>query len=213
MLFNRHVRFLERLLPLPGAEELRRTPQFYRADPELVRRSGNALLLRFLDAAPLPRATRYVCVDTKVHMLMPGFHACIPGWHCDDFHRPGGAAPDLEGIERAWSDHVLLVVGDTALPELAKGPLRLPPPSELATAGRPLYGVYHELIEELRPERVAPASGQMVGFSCLDFHRGTPATRRGWRLFARITASDHREPRNEVRTQTQVYLTQPFEQW
>jgi len=212
MLFNRHVRLLDRLGALPSQDEIRHLPQFYRADPELVHRRGGPFLRSFLERAPLPR-TRYVSIDTKVHMLMPGFHACIPGWHCDDFHRPGGGPPDLAGIERAWSEHVALTVGETALPEFVLGPLELPAPAALQPNGRPLYALYHDAIEALRPRVASPASGQMVAFSCLDFHRGTPAGRRGWRLFARITASDHREPRNEIRTQTQVYLTQPFEQW
>lgn len=213
MLFNRHVRFLEAVGDLPGQDEIRRLPQFYRADPEMVRRQGGDFLGRFLDAAPLPRSARHVCIDTKVHMLMPGFHACIPGWHCDDFHRPDGGQPDLSRIADAWSDHVALIVGEVAFPEFAQGPLELPAPEELTRSGRALYGLYHDAIEALRPRTASPVSGQMVAFSCLDFHRGTPADRRGWRLFARITASDHREPRNEIRTQTQVYLTQPFEQW
>lgn len=206
------MRFLGSLPDLPDPEELRGTPQFYRADPEFVRRSGNPLLRRFLDAVPMPRA-RYLSVDTKLHMLMPGFYACIPGWHCDDFHRPRDGQPDLSSIESAWSEHVAMVVGETAFTEFAVEALCLPGSDELERAGRPVYGVYHDLIEARAPRLRRAQSGELVAFSCRDFHRGTPADRRSWRLFARITASDHREPKNQVRTQTQVYLTAPFEQW
>ncbi len=146
-------------------------------------------------------------------MLMPGWHACIPGWHCDDFHRPGGGQPDLEGMAEVRSRHVCVAVGPTAQPEFVAEPMTLPAPSELDCRNRALYALYHELIEERRPRTVQPASGQLVRFDCFDFHRGRPAEGRAWRFFARLTQSDHLAPRNEVRTQTQVYLTAPFEQW
>ena len=97
MQFNRHVRFLEVLDAPPDQHAIRSVPQFYRADPEMVRRDGGEFLRRFLDRAPLPSRARYLSIDTKVHMLMPGFHACIPGWHCDDFHRRAAASPTSPG--------------------------------------------------------------------------------------------------------------------
>lgn len=212
IVFNESVRFLDTLPDLPSPDEIRATPQFLRADPDMVHRLGTPFLRRVLASAPLPRA-RHVTVDTKVHMLMRGWHACIPGWHCDDFHRPGGGQPDLAGIRAAWAEHALVVVGPTALPEFAVEPLTLPSPADLPVDGRPVYALYHERIEAARPRRARPASGQLVRFSCLDFHRGVPAEQPGWRLFVRVTASDHHVPWNEVRTQTQVYLTEPFEQW
>lgn len=213
IVFNRGLEFLSTLQGLPDPEEIRSLPQFFRADPDMVHRRGGPFLRRFLAAAPLSAAARYTVIDTKVHMLMPGWYACIPGWHCDDFYRPGGGQPDLTGMAQARSAHIGVVVGPTALPEFAVEPLTLPAPEEMDGKGRPLYALYHEIIEARRPRTARPVSGQMVRFDCFDFHRGLPAECRAWRFFARITQSDHLIPRNEVRRQTQVYLTEPFEQW
>lgn len=213
IVFNRSVEFLETLDGLPDQDQIRRIPQFFRADADMVYRLGGPFLRQLLAKAPLSRSHRYVSIDTKVHMLMPGWYACIPGWHCDDFYRPTDDQPDLSRIAHGWSDHVCVVVGPTALPDFVVEPLTLPAPEEMDREGRPLYAVYHERIEALRPRRARPASGQMVKFDCLAFHGGTPADRHTWRLFARITQSDHFAPLNEIRTQTQVYLPHPFEQW
>jgi hypothetical protein len=52
-----------------------------------------------------------------------------------------------------------------------------------------------------------------VTFGPLAFHRGVQATEPGWRPFIRLTESNHFPPANEIRVQTQVYLTDPFYEW
>src|SRR5262249_42968397 len=140
---------------------------------------------------------------------------CIPGWHCDDFFRGGREQPDLERIlDDAPSVHHSVVFGITSFTEYVAEPLELPAPDELDNPeGRPIYGIYHRLIESRRPLIRALQSGEVVTFGPLVFHRGTPADCRGWRHFLRVTESNHWEPVNEIRTQTQVYLTDAFYEW
>lgn len=196
--------------------ELRLLPQFFRADIDMVWRLGGPLYQKFINACPLIPGFRYASIDSRVHMLMPGWYPCIPGWHCDDFYRPNGQ-PDLEDLPRMH--HFAAVIGDTAFTEFIRKPIELPSPTEIYEAcdsRRALYAYYNDMIEGTHPiltVRQEVSSGDIVAFTGRDFHRGTPATGHGWRLFVRLTQSDHYESLNQLRTQTQVYLPAPFEGW
>ena len=215
------------------------------------------MVRKFIDSLPLDSRFKYLSIDSRVHMLMPGWMPCIGGWHCDDFYRPGQVGnhatggpvqPDLEGIIRdeKYSKHHALVIGDTAPTEFITTPFNLEIPT--IKPGENLYKKFDQLIEQElesfigtyrcrncheeetiftracnvngdglhRSETVTVSNssikttfitpGQIVSFDCFDFHRGTVATASGWRLFMRATESNHWEPQNEIRTQTQVYL-------
>lgn len=187
--------------------------QFYRASGEFAAEYGGEFFISLLSSVDLSGG-KYVSIDSRVHMLMPRWYPCIPGWHCDDFYRPEGQ-PALEHLLPV--KHYCLVLGtDVCTTEFVWQPLDLPSPTEIYEAygsDRPLYAHYNEMIEERGVKTRRLRSGEVVRFDGLDFHRGLPAKRAGWRAFIRITVSDHREPRNEIRNQTQVYLTAPFEGW
>ena len=199
----------------PNQNEIRTLPQFFHADDDMVYRMGGTFLRHFLDRVPLTRRFRYISIDTRTHMLMPRMYPCIPGWHCDDFYRHGGRQPDLGRVlEEAPSVHHSVVFGNTSLTEFVAEPIDLPAPDEIANPDdRPLYSLYHRLIEDLGPAVRQVRSGEIVTFGPLAFHRGVQATERGWRHFIRLTESDHFPPANEIRVQTQVYLTDPFYEW
>lgn len=199
----------------PGQNDIRTLPMFFRADLEMVRRQGGPFLRHALERLPLSGRFKYLSIDTRTHMLMPKWYACIPGWHCDDFHRGPDGQPDLENVAaKAPMMHHSVVFGNTAFTEYAVEPLDLPAPRELPNPeDRPLYSLYHQLIEKRQPAVRAVQSGEVVTFGPLVFHRGVPATRAAWRYFLRATESDHWHPVNEIRTQTQVYLTDEFHVW
>lgn len=200
--------------------EIKFAPQFYRADLDYIWKIaqdfGNILAMELaieLDKSKLLADFKYISVDTRTHMLMPGMYPCIPGWHCDDFYRPDGGQPDLNKVLPAKHLGLVLDDGSGSFTDYLTTPAELPAPEELNTKD-PVYGKYNALIEG-KPELVRKSvkSGELAVFGPLDFHRGVPATGRGWRFFMRATGSDHREPKNEMRTQTQVYLTDPFYGW
>lgn len=191
----------------------RNVTQFYRASAEFVRERGGDFFRGLLSVLDLSGG-RYVSIDSRVSMLMPNWYPCIPGWHCDDFYRPEGQ-PALERLLPI--KHYCLVLGaDVSSTEFLWQPADLPSPTEIYEAcdsDRPLYSYYNEMIEarEFKTRRLR--SGEVLQFSGLDFHRGLPAEHAGWRAFIRVSVSDHREPKDEIRTQSQVYLTAPFEGW
>lgn len=187
--------------------------QFYRASAEFAYEHGGGFFRELLPLLDLTGG-KFVSIDSRVHMLMPSWYPCIPGWHCDDFHRPEGQ-PALESLPAI--KHYCVVLGaEVSTTEFLWQPVDLPSPTELYEvhgSDRPLYAHYNEIIESNNFKTRRLRSGEVLKFSGLDFHRGLPADRAGWRAFIRITVSDHREPKNEIRTQTQVYLTAPFEGW
>lgn len=245
MRFNENVKFGS-IFPagdLPDQKELRHIPQFYRASADYAYRLGGPVVRKFIDALPLDKRFKYLSIDSRVHMLMPGWMPCIGGWHCDDFYRPTNEQPDLQGIVRdeKYSKHHALVIGNVAPTEFISTPFNLEIPK--VENGKNLYAAFDKWIEsELKSQPYAECkycgndagflfkpcagagdglhaihgtytmktafiqSGQTVSFDCFDFHRGTVSKGSGWRLFMRATESNHWEPQNEIRTQTQVYL-------
>ncbi len=158
--------------------------------------------------------------DSRVHMLMPGWFPCIPGWHHDDVPR---TREDLQPNYRTpeyHSQHIpALVNGDICPTEFAVGsasyqdtPLHSP---------HPLYSVWHEQVEQDIREgvlkRVPVPSNQLIHFNWQSFHQGTRAVGRGFRWFGRLTWNagyeQGRPHANEIRKQTQVYLEHPMEGW
>jgi hypothetical protein len=199
----------------PNQLEIRALPQFFRADFDMVYRQGGSILRACLEELPVTGKFRYLTIDTRTHLLMPRMYPCLPGWHCDDFYRRDGDQPDLEHVmDEAPSLHHSVVFGATAFTEYVTTPLELPAPRDLPNPdGEALYMLYHRLIERQRPATRQVQSGEVVTFGPLAFHRGTAATQTGWRYFLRLTESNHWEPLNEIRTQTQVYLTESYYQW
>lgn len=195
-------------------------PQLYRADWDFFTKKGRGLecgggLIQQLQlvTADAAREFKYVSIDSRSHMLMKDMYPCIPGWHCDDFYRPGGPddQPDLENVQQAAPQrHFLFVLGDNSRTEFVAEDLELYSPSQIRSlfgTDRPIYYHYDRILETKAPKTVFVEPNHLYEFSPLDFHRGSPATEPGWRYFMRLTFSNHRSPKNEIRYQTQVYTT------
>jgi hypothetical protein len=217
MLTNQVPKIVSRLDMVP---DCKRIIQFYRADLEFVIRRDETLrhIVNVLGSQGHLNKGKYVSIDSRTHMLMPGWYPCIPGWHCDDFYRPDGQ-PDLENLPPI--QHYSVVFGaDVATTEFIWTPTEFASPTEIyevEDSEAPLYGYYNQFWNSRTSldgvvKRKA-SSGELIQFSGLSFHRGLAAVKSGWRTFVRVTVSDHREPKNEIRKQTQVYLTDPFKGW
>lgn len=192
--------------------DVRKLPQVHRMDPARSRELGVESLDWLIRRAAegLSGDWKHVVVDTRLSMLMPGMYPCIPGWHCDDFWRPGGGQPDLENAPPC--EHVAIVLGGCSLTRYVSNPIEID-----TDAWDPLaetfYSFLHDELEAIEAENFAVKPGEIWRFTERTIHRGSPATHRGWRYFLRLTGSNHVEPKNEIRTQTQVYMTDPFVGW
>lgn len=212
MLFNNDVKIHDKLKYIPDDHEIKNIPQFYRTDVDMAYRLGGKFIKEFLHTIP-KTDYRYISIDTKVHMLKPGWYPCIPGWHCDDFHRVNNI-PQLSKVkEDAPSLHYGVVIGKSSFTEFLKYPIELPNEKEISfysSSDKPIYGIYSDLLDAIIKQKKAETfkvkSGVPFEFSTLDFHRGVQCEIPEWRLFLRVTQSNHRNPKNEIRNQSQVYL-------
>ena len=212
MKFKSDIKEIKKL-DLPHDFKHNQLPQLYRADIAFAKQQNDNLINAIIAQLPEHPEYKYVSIDTRTHMLMTGMYPCIPGWHCDDFYRSPelNGQPDLQKVhEVAPAIHYMLIIGDNSKTEFLMQDVDLPSPEDLQSKhGRekPVYYLYDQMIENDMAmgftKTVEP--GMLYSFGPTAFHRGKAATHNGWRFFMRITFSNHREAKNEIRYQTQVY--------
>lgn len=224
IIFNKTVEFGQVDHALPLGEYVKDLPQLYRADLGFALAQNKTDLWRDILqvitsnlSEDLDRADKfkYISIDSRSHMLMQGWYPCIPGWHCDDFYRPNGQ-PDLLNVTTfAEQRHHMIVLGDCSLTEFMTSRMGY----RSAPEDQNVYGFWNSYINKKSKtqknsfESKTVKHGQLVSFGPTDFHRGMPATKSGWRMFIRLTESNHRQPKNEIRNQTQVYLPSVGNGW
>lgn len=188
----------------------------FSASPDFAYENGGFLTAWCLDAceeAGMPFNDGNVVVDTRVHMLKPGWFPSIPGWHCDGVPRSLDKQVDLSHPQRDKIVHYLCVVdADTlSLTEFLPDQF-LPDLPALPHEGENLWGTHSKLIKEnlVGGEVVTVESDHLYKFSAYDYHNTVPAKGHGWRFFFRASVNTQTKgPYNEIRQQVQTYL--PYE--
>jgi hypothetical protein len=138
-------------------------------------------------------------------------YPCIPGWHVDDFWRPDGKHTDLLTVPEA--EHIVMNLGDNSntifVDEMVS--IDVPPVELLGDCS--VHSIIHNVVERQQPRAFTAREGHWYRMWPTTIHRGEAARKRGWRVFLRLTGSNHRVAKNEVRSQTQVYVTDPSRGW
>jgi len=158
-------------------------------------------------------------VDIKVHMLMPGQYPCIPNWHTDMVPRDDSGlrfdlikgdeppmylwisdGPETEFLARPQ----VMDVQPGSHREIARFIRRAGPDPQVINGGadgwepRPTFPT-----QSIQPNCWWAMDQQTP-------HRGTAATKHGWRVFARLTHKSMAPQRNREapvhRRHAQVYL-------
>jgi hypothetical protein len=206
------------------SDSIRDTPQCYRFSADEALKLDSTVIREFIKACTddfeieqLDRRAFCTSLDVRTHFLMPNFYPCIPGWHCDDFYRPKGQ-PDFEGIDKySPKVHYCCVIGSDNETPYNSMPKFLSDEIFLRYDPRNVYSSINCEIENILRATtlnyVEINNQDIVKFGHKDLHRGTVATRQGWRVFMRLTFSRDREPKNILRTQSQVYLKENFGGW
>lgn len=174
--------------------------------------NGGPLTRNFLDNLG-DDLDKYV-VDSRVHMLMPGWYPCIPGWHHDDVPRslPNGQPNYIDPEYR--SKHYIALVGAEVSPtRVAIGKTDLP----LLTEN--VYANWNDIVEEkiehgeLKEKVFEDRTIYLMDDQTL--HTGQKAQKNGWRFFIRASFDTDRVDKvtNEIRRQVQVYLDAPMAGW
>lgn len=205
---KQHLESLTRFSLPNDAETIKGLPNLYRYDINLAIKEFPVLESVFSEMKKHQGSYTHSSIDSRGAMLNPGWYPCIPGWHCDDFYRPTGKQPALSQVaELAPQKHMLFILGDNSRTEfLNDKEISLPSENELDLTKRNLYSYYDEIICNREMEFFKVDENTLYEFSPITFHRGTEATKSGWRWFLRCTFSNHRAPKNEIRNQIQIYL-------
>jgi hypothetical protein len=204
------------VLSYRNQEEIKNESMLFNCDMEHAYKQGGSITKEFLNLLPLEWHDCPVVIDTRVHMLMPGWFPCIPGWHHDDVPRTreDGQPNYDEGQDRSF--HIVaLVNGDIAPTEFAIGKSFFTP----VPIGQTVYATWHHVVEDKIKDgvliRTTVPTNRLVMFDDRAWHRGTSTIQGGWRWFGRISryfdknqnAIQRKNSRtNEVRRQVQVYL-------
>ncbi|TXH16231.1 MAG: hypothetical protein E6R03_05805 [Hyphomicrobiaceae bacterium] len=215
MIFHSAVKFLGCSMPPYSDEDITVEPMLFNCDYSAARRKGGPITNKFLDLLPDSWKETPLVVDTRVHMLMPGWYPAIPGWHLDDVPRTrGDHQPNFDDPLR--SEHcVALVNGWLAPTEFACGNLDFSIPEKGSHIK--VYESVNEQLNKLDKTKynlVSARNDKLVIFNDRCWHRAVPATGRGWRWFGRVSRYSRYDEQcerpnkrtNALRKQTQIYL-------
>ncbi len=224
MLFNGSPVGVGRMIAEPNSYQLKSTLGLWNCSVEDAIKYGGEVTRAALGAFDIQNDRKYVVVDTKIHMLMPGFMPALPGWHTDGVPRGSDCNPASKGLPDMWaqldgglrsSHYHLLVTGVGCLTEFIKDPLYLEVPQEPSAD---LYkSISHQVKEELEAGRAKKFPVPWATATTWDWwnlHTATVARNHEWRFLIRVTETDHfppeRDLRSVIRNQQQVYVPQEF---
>lgn len=211
--FKSELHFGSRL-PEFTVDQVKNEPMLFNCSFEAARELGGPITRAFLSAIIADGEEAPVVVDSRVHMLMPGWFPAIPGWHHDDVPRTGPDNQPNYDSPAYHSRHCMaLVNADVAPTEFIIGHQTLPKPD----GDGPVYKHWHDLTEEQVAAKLVETyramDRELIYFDWQSMHRAVPAVTSGWRWFARASWQTDRRPTNEVRRQVQVYLPNLTEGW
>lgn len=215
MLIDSQIQF-GRNVTLSAAElaELKNEPMLFGCDGVTAFALGGELTRKFINAlSPEFLKAKDLIIDSRVHMLMPGWFPCIPGYHHDDVPRERADKQPEYHNPSYRSKHCLLLLGGGSATDFALGKAEF----DDVPLGKVYYKEWHpKVIEKLNSGELTKYSaefGRMIYFDDRTWHQGTPAYENGWRFFIRASINTGRKPTNELRRQVQVYLEHPMEGW
>jgi hypothetical protein len=153
-------------------------------------------------------------IDSRVHMLMPGWFPCIPGYHHDDVPRERyDKQPEYYNPSYRSQHALVLYNGDICPTEFAIGEQVFSNPEDHKIIYREWHKEVEQLINQKQLNVIKAPSEQIVYFDDRTWHQGTKAVGSGWRLFIRASWNTERKPTNEIRRQVQTYMPFPMEGW
>lgn len=193
-------------------DEIKNEIMFFNSSIEYAYENGGAITKAFIDS--LPEEFKHGVIDSRVHMLMPNWYPCIPGYHHDDVPRnTPNKQPNYQNPEYN-SRHILgLVNAEVAPTNFAIGSAEFPLLTE------EVYKHYNKMVVDYLNKgqlfKYTAKSGILYEFDSHSWHTGTGAVKSGWRWFARVSIDTERlnNITNEIRRQVQVYMDSLTEGW
>lgn len=223
MLFNRNEPIFGKAIEQPSQELIKNTLSLHNASLEDALKYGGELTRAAIGAMDLTMGKKYVVVDTKVHMLIPGMCPAIPGWHTDGVPRGVELDPTVKELPNIHAQEVmdspifhLLVTGESCLTSFIKERN-----FELEVPQIPDSKLYKMVSKQLNAK---VSSGELTSYeapSCTsimwdwwEVHTGIAAKHHEWRFLIRVTESNIQKPKTDlrdiIRTQQQGYMPIEF---
>ncbi len=145
----------------------------------------------------------HLIIDTRTHMLMPGFFPAIPGWHCDAY--PRAAYGDQPSLKAGNPSHHHFVAFVSDQPDGVSRTEFIAPGDTVAAKVDPahVWQSVHKQVYHYVP-RFQQKDGQILRFGQATLHRAMPAHAKGWRWWLRASVF-YKPPENAIRKQVQVY--------
>ncbi len=204
---------IEGNLPNFTEQQIINEPMFFSSSYQYVRLFGGPISQAFLDQLRPEWKQDSIVIDSRVHMLMPGWFPAIPGFHHDDVARTrSDGQPNYDDMPYK-AKHVMALIGDCCPTDFALGESEF----EEVPLGQKIYEVWHKNVEfqivEGRLLKVVAPTNKMLYFDWQTWHQGTKAIKNGWRWFMRASINTERPIKNEIRRQVQVYLESPMQGW
>lgn len=205
-------------------DKIKNETMFFNCDLDFAWKNGGPITRSFIMNLPYDWNTDEVVIDTRIHMLMPGWYPAIPGYHHDDVPRPDIPAgqhfltagqPDYDN-PRYLSEHIIgLVNADVCPTHFATGCATF---SEVPE-GKTVYKHWHpEVLKHIEDGTLSVFEAPdrtLLQFNHATWHTGSKAIKNGWRWFGRVSRNTDRVKKitNEIRVNAQVYLEFPMEGW
>ncbi len=220
--FNSKIELLNKFNP--DKSQIKNEKMLFNCDLLFAHRQGGDITAAFIDSLPAEWRKNNVVIDSRVHMLMPGWYPAIPGYHHDDVPRavdiPAGKHFGMAGQPNYnnphyHSEHILaLVNADIAPTEFALGEIELPK-IEHGVVYREWDKIVRDKITNNELTATQAPDCQLVHFDCHTLHTSVPAVKDGWRWFIRVSKNTDRINKitNEIRNQVQIYLDYPMQGW
>ncbi len=193
---------------------IKNEPMLFNCDWEHAEKLGGPITNDFLSKIPPYWRSTPCVIDTRVHMLMPGWYPCIPGWHHDDVPRTRSDGQPNYLDERQASHIIGLQNGDVCPTQLAMGRAEF----HEVPLGQTVYSQWNgEVDEHVRTFRLGTThilDRELLLIDDRTWHRCQGATGSGWRWFGRISRywlngspiERGNSRSNEIRKQVQVYI-------
>jgi hypothetical protein len=217
MKINSQIQLGKQIVPYEESK-LRYEPMLFSCDYETAYKLGGPPTREFLYTLPQDWHNENTIIDSRVHMLMPGWYPCIPGFHHDDVPRERSDGQPEYFNPSYRSEHAMILYNGGICPtEFALGEAEFPD----VPLGETYYKVWHPLVMEKLSKAGLPGGllkfsapeNQIIFFNDRTWHQGVKAVKSGWRLFIRASRNTNRKALNEERKQVQVYLENPMEGW
>lgn len=223
MIINSSLKVLREKMPAFDEGTVKNEPMLFNCNMLAAEILGGPMTRAFLQRLPKDWQDADLVIDSRVHMLMPGWYPCIPGWHHDDVPRTrkDGQPNYKSGQNR--SQHIFTLINADICPTaFAVGTAKFEEPPLNSV----IYEQWHKKVEELiaqgKLEKIPMGDRLLVQFDDRTWHTGTKAVKNGWRFFIRASRyftadgvpTSRGNPRtNELRRQVQVYMDNPNAGW